>query len=149
MPVDPAFVGRVYPATEPYQVGREKLREFAAAVGVTQPACFDPAAARALGYADVVAAPTFAAVVAQRAESAYIDDPATGIDLARLVHAEESIRSRRPIVAGDLLSATLRVVSIRRRGGLAVVTTQVDLYDAVRSPVARVTSALAVREEGE
>jgi acyl dehydratase len=148
VPVDPAFAGRVYPAAEPYSVGREKLREFAAAVGATHPACFDVAAARALGYPDVVAAPTFAAVIAQRAEAAYIDDPAAGIDFSRVVHAEESIFSQRPIVAGDQLSATLRVVSIQRRGALSLVATEVQLHDAVHpAPVAQVASALAIREE--
>jgi acyl dehydratase len=149
VPVDPAFAGRVYPAAEAYQVGREKLREFAAAVGATNPACFDPEAARALGYRDIVAAPTFAAVVAQRAEAAYISDPAAGIDFGRVVHAEESIRLHRPIVAGDQLSATLRVASIQQRDGLAVVATEVALHDAAHTPVAHVTSALAVREAGK
>ncbi|MDR2454213.1 MAG: MaoC family dehydratase N-terminal domain-containing protein [Bifidobacteriaceae bacterium] len=149
MPVDPALAGRVYPPAEPYQVGREKLREFAAAVGAAHPACFDPEAARAMGYPDIVAAPTFAAVVAQRAEAAYIADPSAGIDFSRLVHAAESVQLDRPIVAGDLLSAALRVVSVQRRAGLALVTTQVELHDAVHRPVARVTSTLAVREESE
>ncbi|MDR1118054.1 MAG: MaoC family dehydratase N-terminal domain-containing protein [Bifidobacteriaceae bacterium] len=148
MPVDPSFAGRVYPPAEPYLVGREKLREFARAVGATHPACFDPAAARALGYADVVAPPTFAGVIAQRAEAAYVEDPAAGIDFARVVHAEESIRSARPIVAGDQIDAALRVVSVRARRGLTLVVTEVALSDAVsHHPVAAVTSTLAVRED--
>ena len=53
MPLDQSFVGRVYPPTAPYQVGREKIREFAHAIGDPNPAYRDPAAARALGYADV------------------------------------------------------------------------------------------------
>jgi acyl dehydratase len=148
MPVDPAFAGRVYPATEPYQVGREKLREFAAAVGATDPVCLDPAAARASGHADVVAAPTFAAVIAQRAEAAYIGDPAAGIDFSRVVHAEEDIHHHRPIVAGDEISAVLRVVSVRERGGITMVATEVDLSDAAGEPVARVAATLAVGGEG-
>ena len=71
MPLDPSFVGRTYPPTEPYQVGREKIREFAAAIGDANPAYPDPEAARALGHPDVVAPPTFPIVLrsAPRARS--------------------------------------------------------------------------------
>jgi acyl dehydratase len=145
VPVDPAFAGRVYPPAEPYQVGREKLREFAAATGATHPACFDPRAAALLGHPDVVAAPTFVAVVAQRAEAAYIADPAAGIDFSRVVHAEESIRHHRPLFAGDTLTAVLHVAAIRHRRGVVMVTTEVHLHDADRLPVADLTSTLAIR----
>ena len=52
MALDHSYVGRKYPPTAPYQVGREKIREFAAAIGATDPAYHDPAAARALGHPD-------------------------------------------------------------------------------------------------
>ena len=55
MALNAALVGRTYPPTDPYLVGREKVREFADAVGDTNPASHDVAAARALGYSDVVA----------------------------------------------------------------------------------------------
>ena len=58
MALDPSFVGRSYPPTRPYEVGREKIREFAAAIGDANPAYTDPAAARALGHPDVIAPPT-------------------------------------------------------------------------------------------
>ncbi|MDR1633369.1 MAG: MaoC family dehydratase N-terminal domain-containing protein [Bifidobacteriaceae bacterium] len=147
MPVDPSWAGRTYPESGPYLVDGARLREFAVAVGTAAPACFDPAAAQALGYADVVAAPTFAAVIAQQAEAQYVRDPAAGIDFARVVHAEESFEHHRPIVAGDRLWAALTVKSIVERAGIAMVTTQVALHDAVRRPVATVVSTLAVRGE--
>jgi acyl dehydratase len=142
---DPTWVGRVYQAAEPYQVGREKLREFARAVGATQPVFHDVAAAQALGYPDVVAAPTFAAVVAQRAEAAYVQDPAAGIDFTRVVHAEEALTHTRPIVAGDQLSTELVVESVQVRGALALVTTLVRITDQAGLPVSEVRSTLAVR----
>ena len=63
MPVNPELVGREFPPTPPYLVGREKVREFARAVLATSPLNLDPDAARAAGYADVVAPPTFATVI--------------------------------------------------------------------------------------
>jgi len=148
MAVDTSFAGRVYPAGDVYRVSAEKIREFAEATGATHPAHTDPEAARALGHADVVAPPTFAVVVAQRAEAAYVQDPAAGIDFSRVVHAEERFTHHRPIVAGDRLVPTLHVDSVTERGPLAMVTTRVEIADESGAPVATVVSTLAVRGEG-
>lgn len=61
MPLNAAAVGKTYPPFL-YAVGREKVREYAHAVGETDPLHLDPEAARAAGYADVVAPPMFAVV---------------------------------------------------------------------------------------
>lgn len=145
MGVNTAFAGRAYPATAPYAVGREHLRDFARAVGATHPAHHDADAARALGHPDVVAAPTFAVVIAQQAEAQLIEDPAAGIDFSRVVHAEERFSHHRPIHAGDELVTVLHVDAITERAGLAMVTTRCEIADADGAPVATVTSTLAVR----
>ncbi len=103
---------------------------------------------RELGYADVVAPPTFAVVIAQAAEAQLIADPAAGIDFSRVVHAEERFTHRRPIVAGDAITTVLHVDSITERAGLAMVTTRCELSDAAGEPVSTVVSTLAVRGEG-
>ena len=107
MSVSQDVVGRTYPPIAPYQVGREKIREFAAAVKATDPAHHDVDAARAAGYADLVAPPTFAVVVSQRADAALVNDPAAGIDFSRVVHADQRFTHHRPIVAGDELTAAV------------------------------------------
>jgi acyl dehydratase len=145
MAIDAGYVGRVYPPTPSYAVGREHLREFATAVGAVHPAHHEVDAARALGHRDVVATPTFAVVVAQRAEAQLFGDPAAGIDFSRVVHAEERFTHHRPIVAGDELVTVLHVDAITERGGLAVVTTRCEIADAAGEPVATVVSMLAVR----
>lgn len=145
MGVDPSFVGRAYAPDEPYAVTRDELVAFAEAIGATHPAHTDPGAARALGHPDVVAPPTWAVVVAQRSEAAYVDDPAAGIDFSRVVHAEERFGHARPICAGDRLVSTLHVDSVVERAGLAMVTTRVEVTDEAGEPVATVTSTLAVR----
>ena len=78
MPLDPSFVGRSWPPTAPYLVGREKIREFATAIGATDAEYHDPEAARALGYPDVVAPPTFPTVVTMAASRQIVDDPGAG-----------------------------------------------------------------------
>lgn len=148
MPINAEYAGREYPPNTAYEVGREKIREFAAAVGATHPAHADVAAARALGYPDVIAPPTFAVVVAQRAEAQLIEDPAAGIDFTRVVHADERFVHHRPIHAGDRLVTVLHVDSVVERAGLAMVTTRAEIADDAGAPVATVTSTLAVRGEG-
>ena len=110
--MNPELVGRAFPPTAPYLVGREKVREFARAVFADAPQHTDPAAARALGYADVVAPPTFAMVVQDLTLQQLLGDPDSGIELSRLVHAEQRFRYTRPIVAGDELVATLSVTGV-------------------------------------
>lgn len=148
MGVNAEYAGRRYPPTAPYAVGREHLRDFARAVGATHPAHHDVEAARALGYPDVVAPPTFAVVVAQRAEAQLVEDPAAGIDFSRVVHADERFTHHRPIHAGDELVTVLHVDVITERAGLALVTTRCEIADAAGDPVSTVVSTLAVRGEG-
>jgi acyl dehydratase len=145
MTVNVAYAGREYPPTSAYEVGREKIHEFAEAVGATHAAHCDPAIARALGYPDVIAPPTFAVVVAQRAEQQLIADPAAGIDFSRVVHADERLTHHRPIHAGMRLITVLHVDSIALRGGLAMITTRAEIAADDGVPVATVVSTLAVR----
>ena len=146
MGVNASYAGRAYPPTPPYAVGREHLRDFALAVGAHHPAHHDVDAAQALGYPDVIAAPTFAVVIAQRAEAQLISDPEAGIDFSRVVHAEERFTHHRPIHAGDELTTVLHVDSITERSGLSMVTTRCEISDG-DAEVATVVSTLAVRGE--
>ncbi|MDQ2748423.1 MAG: MaoC family dehydratase N-terminal domain-containing protein [Pseudonocardiales bacterium] len=127
MPIDQSFVGRVYPPTPPYEVGREKIREFADAVKDPNPVYRDPAAARALGYDDVIAPPTFAIVITLPAGHQVIDDPELGIDYSRVVHGEQRFVHTRPVRAGDVLQAVVTIDSIRAAAGNDLVTTRADV----------------------
>jgi acyl dehydratase len=148
VPVDAGYAGRVYPPTVAYEVGRTALAAFAEATGATSPVYTEPAAAQALGYPDVIAPPTYAVVVAQRAEAQLVSDPGAGIDFSRVVHAEERFSHRRPIHAGDRLVTVLTVESVLERAGLTFVTTRCDITDEAGAPVCSVWSNLAVRGEG-
>ncbi|WP_082600745.1 MaoC family dehydratase N-terminal domain-containing protein [Agromyces sp. Root81] len=145
MPVNPELQGRTFPPTEPYLVGREKVREFARAVFATNPINLDPEAARAAGYADVVAPPTFAVVVQEQTLAQLLADPESGIDFSRVVHGDQRFTSTRPIVAGDLLTATLTVASVKSLGGHSMVTAESAITDAVGAHVVTAVSTLVVR----
>jgi acyl dehydratase len=127
MPLDESFVGRVYPATEPYEVGREKIRVFADAIGDDNPAYRDKAAALALGYPDVIAPPTFPIVMTMKAAHQIVADPELGLDYSRVVHGEQRFSYSRPVRAGDVLQVTAKVEAIRAAGGNDLLTTRGDV----------------------
>jgi acyl dehydratase len=114
-------VGKSY---EPvlYAVGREKIREYAHAVGERNPLHLDHVAARQAGYADLVAPPMFAVVYSSPAMLAGLFDPEVGIDFARLVHGKQEFRWDQLVVAGDEVTTTASVAEIAHRGGLGFYT---------------------------
>ena len=130
MTVTADLKGRVYPETAPYLVGREKVREFARAVGSTDPLSLDPAAAEAAGFADVVAPPTFAIVLQDPTLRSSSADETAGVDFSRVVHGDQRFRFTRPIVAGDLLTATMTVTDVKSLGGNGMVTAESAIRDA-------------------
>ncbi|MCU1582043.1 MAG: hypothetical protein JWO01_1431 [Microbacteriaceae bacterium] len=145
MPVNPELQGRVFPPTEPYLVGREKIREFSRAVFATNPINHDVAAARAAGYADVVGPPTFAIVIQEATLAQLLAEPDAGIDFSRVVHGEQRFSHSRPIVAGDTLTATLTVASVKTLGANAMVTAESSVVDDTGAHVVTATSILVVR----
>ena len=146
MPVNPELLGRTFPPTEPYLVGREKVREFARAVFADDPQHTDPEVARARGYADVVAQPTFAILLQELTLQQLLAEPDSGIVLSRVLHAEQRFAYARPIVAGDELTAELTVTGLRTMGGNAMVTSEAAITDAAGEHVVTTTSILVVGE---
>jgi acyl dehydratase len=143
--VNPELQGRAFPSAPPYLVGREKVREFSRAVLATSPLNLDVEAARAAGYSDVVAPPTFAIVLQQFTLDQLVSEPDSGIEMTHIVHGEQRFAYTRPIVAGDELTATLQVSSIKSLGGNAMVTAETQITDTDGAHVVTATSILVVR----
>lgn len=146
MPVNPELVGREFPPTAPYLVGREKVREFARAVFADAPQHTDVAAAQALGFADVVAPPTFAMVIQDLTLQQLLGLEDSGIVLSRTIHAEQRFAYTRPIVAGDALTAQLTVTGIRAMGPAAMITSDAEIRDAAGAHFVTATSVLLVSD---
>jgi acyl dehydratase len=104
--------------TATYAVGREKVREFAAAVGEQSPLHVDPGAARAAGFADVVAPPMVAAVYCMPAMGPALFDPEIGLDFARMVHGAQEFTWHAPVVAGDEITTEAALDERAERGGM-------------------------------
>ena len=148
MPIDPSHAGRTYPPTEPYEVGVEKIREFADAIGDPNPAYRDREAAKALGHADVIAPPTFPFVLTFRASRQLVDDPELGIDYSRVVHGEQRFEQARPVRAGDSLTVTVTLETVRSAGGHDMVTSRSDVVTVEGEHVVTAWSTLVVRGDG-
>ena len=116
MPVNPAAIGKKY---EPvvYAVGREKIKEYAHAVGETDPVYLQVEAARAAGYADVVAPPMFAVVYSGPSVAPPIFDPEIELNFAMMVHGAQEFEWGAPVVAGDEITTTASVKDISERDG--------------------------------
>jgi len=145
MALDPGLVGRSYPPSAVYEVGRAKIAEFATAIGDADPVYLDAEAARAAGHPDVIAPPTFAIVVSLEAATGVLDDPEVGIDYSRVVHGEQRFTHHRPIRAGDRLVATTTIENARTVAGNDMLTTRVDLATEDGEPVCTATSMLVAR----
>lgn len=148
MPVNPQLQGREFPPVPPYLVGREKVREFARAVLSTSALNYELAAASAAGYSDLVAPPTFPIVVQEATLAQLLAEPDSGIDFTRVVHGDQRFTYTRPIVAGDELTATLAVTSIKSLGGHSMITSQSTIVDASGAHVVTAVSTLVVRGDG-
>ena len=143
--MNPELQGRVFPPTSPYLVGREKIREFSRAVLATSPLNVDVEAARAAGHADLVAPPTFPVVVQELTLAQLLAEPDAGIDFSRVVHGDQRFTDARPVVAGDELTATLTVSSVKSLGAHSMVTAESVITDARGEHVVTAISTLVVR----
>lgn len=144
---DESYVGRSLPTAGPFQVGREKIREFAEAIGAGDAAYHDPEAARALGHPDVVAPPTFPIVVTAATTRQLIDDPGLGLDFSRVVHADQRFAYARPVSAGDELVCVSTIEEITSRGGHNFLSTRTEVATSAGVPVVTAWARLVVRGE--
>jgi acyl dehydratase len=111
------LIGKQWPAVE-YEIGREKIREYANAVGETNPIHHDPGAARDAGFRGVVAPPMFCVVYSAPAVGPAVIDPEVGINLAAMVHGGQVFEWREPVCAGDLVTTTATLTDLRERNGM-------------------------------
>ena len=146
MPLDPSYVGHGYPRSEIYQVGREKIREFADAIGDPQPIYRSAAAAAAAGHPDVIAPPTFVMVLFnQYALSAVVEDPGLGLDYDRMVHGDMSFEYMRPVRAGDRLAVSTYIDEIMSRAGNDFLVLRADIDTEAGERVVTARAQLVVR----
>jgi acyl dehydratase len=117
MPVKTDTIGKKWPAAE-YEAGREKIREFANAVGEQSAVHQDPEAAKAAGFRNLVAPPMFCVVYSAPSVGPAFLDPEVGIDWASLLHGSQQFEWGEPVCSGDLISTETTITEIYEKGGM-------------------------------
>lgn len=129
MPLNRAFIGRSAVAEGAFEVSRDHIRRFAQAIGDTNPVYVDIEAAKAAGYPDVIAPPTFLTTVGLSLPGANgpLDDPELGVDFGQLVHGEQRYVHHRPVRPGDVLTATTTITDIRDSGANEILSMTIEI----------------------
>lgn len=145
MALNTKFVGQSAGQSAPYLVGREKIREFADAIGDSNAAYHDVDEAKALGYNDVIAPPTFAFVITYKAMVEAMGNPELGLDYSRVVHGEEGFKYERPLVAGDEVVVDSIVQDIRVAGKNELMTLRQDVKTLEGEHIVSATATIVSR----
>ena len=145
MAVNRDYAGRQFPVSEPYEVSRVKIAEFAAAIGDPNPVYRDRVAAQAAGHPDVIAPPTFAIVISMASSGTAIADPGLGLNYAMVVHGEQRFTYTRPLTAGDIVTAQVTLTDIRDAGRNVMLTTSTEIKTVAGELVCTALSAIVER----
>ncbi|WP_207127324.1 FAS1-like dehydratase domain-containing protein [Actinocatenispora comari] len=149
MQLNVSLAGRSYPPTEPYEVSREHIRIFAESLHDDNPIYRDPAAARAAGYRDVLASPTFLTVLSERAERAQVAaDTELGLDYSQTVHGFQRFVHLRPVHPGDVLNLEAHIDDVRITGGIGLVTVSCRVFCNSTEHVATMYCTMVERPAG-
>ncbi len=109
-------VGKSWPAHE-YEVGREKIREYAQVIELTNQVHFDAEAAKAAGYRGIVAPPMFVVVYAAGAMGPVLFDPDVEMNFAAMVHGGQEFEWGEPVISGDLITTVTTCKDIYPKDG--------------------------------
>jgi len=149
MPLNRALEGKVYPPSSSYEVGREKIREFALAIGDPNPVYSDVEAAKAAGYPDIIAPPTFLTVLNFKYSPRVIGDPELGLDYSRVVHGEQTYELLEPITPGMRLVGRATLARVFSKGKNEFMVVQADIETDDGRKVATATSTIVSRGTAE
>jgi len=147
MPLNPQLKGKEYQEVT-FTVERDRVTKFADAIGDDDPIYRDEEAAREAGFDEQVAPPTFATVLQIMTSGQAVVDPELGLDYSRVVHGEQEYEWRRPLVVGDVLTATPRIADIYAKKSNEFLVTEADIKDAKGETVVISRSTLISRGTG-
>jgi len=139
------YAGRTFEPSDPYEVSRVKIAEFASAIGEPSLLCRDRDAAVKAGYPDVIAPPTFATTITMASTKGIQDDPGLGLDYSMVVHGEQSFTHARPLHAGDVVVSQSTIESIRPLGSMTTMTTVTEIRTVDGEQVCTARSTLVER----
>lgn len=129
MPLNQSLKGKEYQELT-VVVERDHVIQFADAIGEDNPLFRDAQAARAAGYPEQLAPPTFVTRMQITASAQVVLDQELGLNYAMVVHGEQEYEWRRPVVVGDVLAATPRIADIYAKKSNEYLVVESDIKDA-------------------
>jgi acyl dehydratase len=129
MPLNQSLKGKTYNELD-FEVERDRVTQFSVAVGEDDPRFLEEGAARAEGFPEQLAFPTFATVVGILVSAQVVTDQELGLDYTRVVHGEQEYEWKRPIVVGDVLKAVPRIADIYSKGPNEFIVIEAEITDA-------------------
>ncbi|MDA8368798.1 MAG: MaoC family dehydratase N-terminal domain-containing protein [Nocardiopsaceae bacterium] len=145
MAINRDCLGREYEAPQPYEVTRGKIREFANAIQDPNPFYTDVEAARAAGYKDVIAPPTFPIIMDMDGVGQAVVDPELGLDFSMVVHGDQRFCYSRPMEAGDVLTSVTRISGIKALGDKEMLTLESEISTVGGEHIVTAVNMLFVR----
>ena len=143
------LVGYSYRMPDYYEVGREKVREYAIAVQNDHPAHHDERAAHDLGHPALLAPLTFVSVIGAIAQKYLLEQIITGFDLSQILQTDQRLIFHRPMRAGDRLTVDVSLESFRRTAGTDIIVTKNFVADDAGEPVVTTLTTLVGRVGGD
>ena len=143
--IDRKWVGHAFP-TVTWEIEKGRLRAFANAIGDLRPECHEEQAARAAGYRSLLAPPTLI-------NSGPLDHGSTdlllatiGVNIANILHGEQSFRYHAPVCAGDVLSyeSTIADIAVKKNGAMELVTQETFIGNQLGSRVGHMRRVIVV-----
>jgi acyl dehydratase len=128
MALNQELKGKEYQEVE-FTVDRERVLQFDEAIGEDNPVFRDADAAKAAGFDDQVAPPTFATVMQIMTSGQVVLDQELGLNYALVVHGEQEYEWSRPLKVGDKLRATPRIADIYARGPNEFLVIEAEVKD--------------------
>src|SRR5277367_5670954 len=129
------IIGSHYRAPDYFEVGREKIREFALAVKDDHPAHHSDEDAAAAGYPAVVAPLTFLAVAGRRVQMEIFTKFSIPINIARVLHRDQKFTFHRPMLANDRLYFDTYLDSVIESHGTVIAEIRSEVTDADGNPI--------------
>jgi acyl dehydratase len=145
VPLNKALVGKEYPASDPFEVTADSIREFADAIGDPNPICRDEAAAKRAGYATVIAPPTYLTKLNFIYGPQLVLDPDLGLNYAMVVHGEQEYELLRPVQAGDVLVGRPKITDITVKGANEFLLNEASIETTSGETVAIARSTIVSR----
>ena len=149
MSLSEKIVGKHYRYPDRYEVEREKVREYAAAVKNEDSYYFDEEAAAALGYRGLVAPLTFISIFGYTGQLAFLHSVGIAVQDAQIVQVDQELAFHRPIQVGDTLYCDVYGHSVRQAHGTDIIVLKVLITNQDGELVQESYTTLAGRSDDD